>query len=135
MRKNYPDSFILISKKEGLIGFDSLSEEDQIIFSVWWLEAEVNNGGFHQVFWNSAGNYANQTLSALEKVGADKNAALLKSAMDIVFGGVAPVERDARQLLLEQDEERKYEELSELDTEFYKYEENFHKLINEFIVK
>ncbi len=133
--KNYPESFDYISKKESLIGFNSLSEKEQIIYSVWWLEAEVNNGGFHQYFWNSSGDYANQTLSALEKIGAIKNAALLKAAMDIAFEGAAPVARDSRQFFLEQNEEMKQERLGELDSDFYEYKEDFYKLINQFIAK
>ena len=133
--KNYPESFDFISKKESLIGFDSLSEKDQIIYSVWWLEAEVNNGGFSQYFWNSAGDHANETLSALEKVGAVKTAGLLKRAMDIAFEGVAPADREARQSLLALNEQNKEDKLGELDSEFYEYSEDFYKLINAYIAE
>ena len=133
--KNYPESFDFILKKESLIGFDALSEKDQIIYSVWWLEAEVNNGGFSQYFWNSAGDLANETLSALEKVGAIKTAGLLKRAMDIAFEGIVPADREARQSLLAQDEQNKEDKLGELDSEFYEYNEDFYKLINVFIAK
>ena len=133
--KNYPESFNFISKKESLIGFDSLSEKDQIIYSVWWLEAEVNNGGFFQYFWNSAGDHSKEALSALEKVGAVKTAGLLKRAMDIAFDGIVPVNRDARQSLLAQDKQNKEGKLEELDSEFYEYNEDFYKLINVFIAK
>jgi hypothetical protein len=133
MSVEYPDAFDEVSEKYDVSGFKSLSEKELIIFTVWWLEAEVNNGGFHQYFWNSAGDHANQTLSALEQVGAVKTAGLLKSAMDIAFEGYAPEERAVRQNLLAKDEENKEEKLGELDSKFYEYKDDFYKLINVYI--
>ena len=37
------------------------------------LEAEVNNGGFDQYFYNSAGDNTAETIQALETIGATKD--------------------------------------------------------------
>jgi len=128
----YPDSFDAISPKYEQSGFNSLSEKEQLIYVVWWLEAEVNNGGFHQYFWNSAGDYANEALVALEKIGAVTTAKLLKSAMETSFGGPAPKDRLKRQDLLEENEDEKMDQLDELDTEFYNYTDSITDLVNQY---
>jgi hypothetical protein len=63
------------------------------------LEDEVNNGGFHQFFYNDAGNNTLQTIQALEAVGAAKIAAIVKRAA-MFPGGMPPKDRFARQDVL-----------------------------------
>lgn len=64
------------------------------------LEAEVNNGGFDQFFFNSAGNEAALIMQALEAVGASKTAAIVRRACAKFPGGMPPTDRFARQDLL-----------------------------------
>jgi hypothetical protein len=40
----------------------------------WWVEAEVNNGGFNQYYWNSAGQFANEAPDAFAYFGAEQYA-------------------------------------------------------------
>jgi hypothetical protein len=37
------------------VDYDQLSFEERAFGLIWELESEVNNGGFHQYFWNSTG--------------------------------------------------------------------------------
>ena len=37
------------------------------------VEDEVNNGGFHQFFYNNAGDNTEETIQALEAIGATRN--------------------------------------------------------------
>lgn len=37
------------------VNYEALSRAEQIFLMIWELEAEVNNGGFHQYFSNSSG--------------------------------------------------------------------------------
>ena len=53
-------------------------------YIVWWLEAEVNNGGFEQYYINSSGQYYKELPSAFASIGAVKFAALAEKA-NIVF--------------------------------------------------
>lgn len=135
MAVDYPESYEQVSEKYDKSGFESLAEEERTVYVVWWLEAEVNNGGFHQYFWNSSSDRANEALAEFEKVGAIKTAALLKSAMTIAFGDESPINRSARQALLEINGESKLEKLGKLDMDFYEYNENFYEYINRYRTK
>jgi hypothetical protein len=68
-RMQYPESFddlLLNSKKE----FDAVAPKVQTAYCIHRLEAEVNNGGFHQFFLNSSGEYVRETLQALAEIEA-----------------------------------------------------------------
>jgi hypothetical protein len=100
-------------------GFNSLSEEEKIYFSVNCLSGEVYNGGFNQYFSNSAGeNYKHAELGLIQ-LEATNSLRLLRKAKQIVFGSSAvPKEQYLRQLATDSDEVSTA--LDELDTEFYK---------------
>lgn len=66
------------------------------------LEAELNNGGFDQFFFNSAGDKAADTINALSSIGAEHTANIVRAACAKFPGGLPPKDRDARQELLEQ---------------------------------
>ena len=52
------------------------------------LEGEVNNGGFDQFFYNSAGNNTADTILALQAIGAARTADIVKRAA-AMFPGYA----------------------------------------------
>lgn len=135
MATEYPDSFDAVSEKFDSAGFEALSDKEKAIYTIWWLEAEVNNGGFHQYFWNSAGDYAEIALVSLKNIGATKTASLLEKAIDTAFNGELPKSRAERQNQLEIDEDVKMEKLNELDFIFYQYSENFYEMIDTYVAK
>jgi hypothetical protein len=135
LAEKYPESYDSVELKYQLVGIDGLSEKEKAIFAIWWLEAEVNNGGFHQYFWNSAGDNAGLALDSLNKIGATETAKLLKQAIDIAFSGSLPLTRTDRQMELEIEEDKKIDELGKLDSSFYEYQEDFYKMLNNFRVK
>jgi hypothetical protein len=131
----YPESFDEVSDKHQSLGFDGLNEQEQAIYTIWWLEAEVNNGGFHQYLYNSASDDASIALKSLKSIGATKTANLLQRAIDIAFDGKVPRTRLDRQNLLEIDEDSKMDKLGDLDSEFYEYSENFYKMLDNYVSK
>ena len=133
MATNYPESFDEVEVKYSQFGFQSLTDKEKAIFTIWWLEAEVNNGGFHQYFWNSAGDYALFALEALNNIGASVTANLLKSALDIGFSGSFTQSRHDRQSLLEINSDLKLDKLGTLDSKFYEYEENFYEMLDAYV--
>lgn len=135
MAQDYPASYDAVSEKYDAVGFTSLTEKEQVTYTIWWLEAEVNNGGFHQYFWNSAGDHAAIALKSLNNIVATKTASLLQQAIDVAFNGKLPSSRLERQDLLEIDEDSKMERLGELDSEFYEYSENFYKMIDAYMAQ
>ena len=51
-----------------------LNEEQRVFYITQALEMEVNNGGFSQFFFNSDGVFANELVSAFERINATKTA-------------------------------------------------------------
>ena len=97
--------------------------------SVSQLEAEVNNGGFHQYYFNSAGDLAPDTPEALEAIGAHHTARIVRAA-NSVFPSGPPRDRDARQDILEALPEDVFEEF---DDEFLVYEDDLSSLLYSFV--
>jgi hypothetical protein len=58
----------------------SWNKSRQAIYMIWVLEAEVNNGGYNQFYFNSSGQFYKQLPDALLLVGANKFADLTKRA-------------------------------------------------------
>lgn len=133
MAQGYPTVFDAVSEKHAASGFASLTEKEQAIYTIWWLEAEVNNGGFHQYFWNSSGDHTEIALKSLHKIGAIETASMLQRAIDVAFNGNVPASRIQRQNLLEIDEVSKIEKLGDLDSEFHMHPEEIHKMLDKYV--
>jgi len=56
----------------------SWTKSQQAIYVIWCLEAEVNNGGFNQFYFNSNGKYHKLLPDLLRLVGAVKFANLIE---------------------------------------------------------
>ncbi len=63
---------------------------------------EVNNGGFNQYFFNSAGDDAVSTLEILKRIEALASAKLLEDAISRFPNSTVPKEREIRQEILEE---------------------------------
>lgn len=108
----------------------SLTEPEQVFVCVYDLERDVNNGGFEQYFFNSAGGYANDAIRALERIGASSAARITREAVAVAFpSGVVPSDQDARWEALDDDDESTEEALSALDHEFYDYPDDLTHLL------
>lgn len=58
--------------------FNNFSPGRKVIYTVWQIEAEVNNGGFHQLFTSTAGNFAANAEEAFRELRAPLFAELLR---------------------------------------------------------
>ena len=87
------------------------------------LEDEVNNGGFHQYFFNTAGDNALDTVLALEHIGASYTASILRAAIAMFPNGFLGHSRDERQELL-WSIAPETTEFANLDTQFLEYKED-----------
>lgn len=116
-------------------GFEGLSRPEQVFVCIWELEKEVNNGGFDQFFFNLAGDIANETLGALEAIGAPYTADLVRRACGVFPGGNPPKDRNTRQDLLLAMGEGEDKALRELDRLFYEYKEHLSELLYAFVEK
>jgi hypothetical protein len=97
------------------------------------LEREVNNGGFEQYFFNSSGNYTIETINALKIIGSEIFLNLLEKAVKTFPNGIVPKDRNERQKVLLDIRDINEEIWIDLDRQFYKYEEDIHKLLIDYI--
>jgi uncharacterized protein DUF4375 len=82
--------------------FEALSPEEQAFMLVWALEADLNNGGFNQYFFNSNSDHAAAVPGAMRTIGAPQTAEVVERALALFPDGVPPTSRDERQDLLEE---------------------------------
>ncbi len=115
----------------------TFSKPQQAIYVIWCLEAEVNNGGFNQYYYNSSGQFAKLTPSALKLVGANKFADLVTRANKIYDTEHEKITKNLDGTI--EGFSKSYEDnpLNELDTEFFALykAENLQELQVSFIRK
>jgi hypothetical protein len=83
------------AKAEG-VGLAELTPAERTVVLVSWAHFEVELGGLSAYFYNSAGDHAAETVTALGAVGAVEAATALKAAMARFPGGSPPVDRERR---------------------------------------
>ncbi len=96
------------------------------------LEAEVNNGGFHQFFFNSAGDRTAETIHALNLIGATRTAAIVSQAAARFPGAMPLADRDERQGQLESISPDG-DEFEDLDEAFLAYEDDLAILTGSYV--
>ena len=92
------------------------------------LEAEVNNGGFDQFFFNFAGNRTAETIEALKIIGAFKTSEIVTRAANKFPSGMPPTEWFERQNILEQVSPES-DAFEHEDKAFYEYQDDLAKLL------
>jgi hypothetical protein len=109
----------------------------QAIYMIWLLEAEVNNGGYNQFYFNSSGQFYKYLPEALKLVRANKFANLTKRANETF-------EKEHPKITQHQDGtiegfSKSYDDnpLNKLDDEFFElYKiEDLQKILVDFIRK
>ena len=104
-------------------GWDRMTEPQQFLHAVYGLEGEVNNGGFSQYFFNSAGDFWRTALAGLRAMNVNTTFELLQKAVDF-FGPDGPsADRDERQEQLSKIIDEREADLHALDDEFFKDED------------
>ena len=124
----------ILWKKTNLFNdFENLNETEKTFLYVEILEAEINNGGFDQYFFNSSGDYAHETLEGLKKIGAFKTAKLIEEAYKYFPENPVPKDTEERREILENIDSQTSEKWTELEDKFYLYEENIGGLVLEYV--
>lgn len=112
-----------------------LSTGQQMFWATWILEAEVNNGGFNQYYYNSDGEFAEMALNGLKIIKANK-------FVDLVSRANSVYEKDKERLSAYDDgsmesfsKSYKDNPLNKFDDEFYDLEkkQNISKLRIKYI--
>lgn len=99
----------------------SLSKGRQAVFATWGLEAEVNNGGFNQYFYNfsTSGQYAEEAADGFVLIGANKYANLTQRAIDLYMKNIKYFENYKDGTLESFSKSYDNNPLDKLDKEFY----------------
>ncbi len=126
---------LLWKKTELFEDFENLNEAEKTFLYVEILEAEINNGGFDQFFFNSSGDYANETLEALKRIGATKTAKIVEEAYSYFPENPIPKNNEKRREILENIDEQTSEKWTQLEDKFYLYEENIGGLVLDYVRK
>jgi hypothetical protein len=129
---NLSDAFEAACQRHRTVAFADLSEADRILVSIWALEADVNNGGFDQYYFNTAGDTAHYAPVALRSIGARAMADIVERANSLFGPSGPPASRDARQdalLALTSSEDL----WGQLDREFYAYPDDISTLLTQFL--
>lgn len=65
--------------REAIVGL--LPSGTAAVYTTWLVDVEVNNGGFHQFFFNPYGKLAGHALAGYELLGAEEYAAVMRAAI------------------------------------------------------
>jgi hypothetical protein len=106
---------------------------ERILLCVYWLYEEVGNGGFHQYFFNSAGDNALETLQALQTIGATAGVELFKKVLAMFPKEKPPTERTKRHPRLKEIWDERVATLLPLDEEYYAKEEGIFALAVKYL--
>jgi hypothetical protein len=118
------------------LDYDELSAPERVFLLILELESEVNNGGFHQYFYNSSGTLAPNVVDALKTIGAETTADIVQRAINAVVDTITSWSDDAgrqaslNRLLLET---RRI--LEDLDQQYYACPEDLTPLLYNYIAE
>ena len=79
------------------------------------FEGEVANGGISQFLSNSSGDMTEETVLALEKIGEPETVAMLREVLQCFPNGVVPKNREVRNDLMEQFDEKVEAQFDQFD--------------------
>jgi hypothetical protein len=99
----------------------SLSKGRQAIFATSCLEAEVDNGGFNQYFFNfsSSGQFAEEARDGFKLIGANKYSELTQKAIVLFMKNAKQLSKFNDGTLESFSKSYENNPLNDLDTEFY----------------
>lgn len=117
------ESEILLSRR--------FSPGQKALYFFWYLDGEVNNGGFIQFYWNNNRKYLPPILAGLKLIGDKEMITLVEKADKVYLANEAKFEGEDTQ----ENFEKLYNdvtEFEELDTMFYDLHENTMDLIENY---
>ncbi|HZZ73532.1 MAG TPA: DMP19 family protein [Pirellulales bacterium] len=115
------------------LGYAELTQPERMFLCIWGLEGEVNNGGFDQYYFNTAGDHALDAVKSLQAIGANHTAELVKAVNGLFGSGGPPSVREERQEQLRALRDPVAEKMAEADQEFSKDRDNLEELLTAFV--
>jgi len=115
--------------------FETLSRPEQVFVCIWELEADVNNGGFDQYFFNGGGDHAQTAPEALAAIGAHSMKRIVEAALTVFGADGPPRDRNLRQSALEALSEDQATRLDELSQAFWAYPDDLTERLYDFVTQ
>jgi hypothetical protein len=115
------------------IDYGALSSPERVFRAVWELEAEVNNGGFHQYFLNSSGSLVPDAADALRAIGAATMSEIVEQAVEAIGHDISWSDDDARKASLAALAPGAVAKLGEFDQAFFAYPDNLTALLYKYV--
>lgn len=116
--------------------FISLSHGEQLVYELGFtMDAEVQNGGWHQYLGNSSGNHAELHKQYLREVGANDVLALLEQVSSVFPNGVVPSDWNVRNRRLRaavDQDPRGINLFDDGDRAYYRIREEFHRRLIDY---
>lgn len=111
-------------------GWDALTVTEKYICAIEELNAEVNNGGFAQYYFNSSGDHWEHAQKGLTAMGAKQRHQLMSATVNKFGDSMPSVDRDARASQLSKIVHSNEDPFHEQDGAWYKIEdENLDRLM------
>lgn len=108
---------------------EGLSPGSRALYLTWIVEAEVNNGGFNQYYFNSDGRFATEAVGAFEYFGATQHAQLMREANAVRAEEAADMAKFKDAGTLEAfSESYEHTKLNALDDRFFQLEDDLSAL-------
>jgi hypothetical protein len=92
---------------------------DRALWVLFSVDDEINNGGFSQLLWNSAGSLFERARAEAVRVGARAAAAILSELPAVLGLSTIPRDRSARQRLVDGLSAQQEAALAQLDNRWY----------------
>ena len=115
------------------VDYHELSPPERVFRAIWELEAEVNNGGLHQYFFNSSGSLVPDVVDALKTIGAFRMATIVGDAIGLMPTNVSWRDSDMRREMLIALPETSQDALDTLDEKFYRYPDDLTALLYAYV--
>jgi len=114
-------------------GFEKLNDSERVVSLVSYFHYELEMGGIDGFYYSSAGDYAVETVWALEQVGATHAAKALKQINALFAGGAPPKDQGPRQEDLERLSSLADDPFEELEEEFLSDDPGVWERLEKFI--
>ena len=117
-----------IGQKSAKHGIENLTRTERLLPAVSVLDAEVQNGGFDQYFFNPGSDESETALEGLKEIGASDAAGLLERALAVFPDGKPPTDREKRWKAMDRISSKAKPIWNTLENEFYGLKENISEL-------
>ena len=114
-------------------GIDNLNSDEKTFFLVKLFEENIYNSGFTHLLFYPEGDFANDIVPALDKIGAVESAGICKKVFNL-FGDKVPPDRDERERIYNLMDESVDQFVRECEHRLHDCDNNLQELCYKFII-